>query len=125
MRPLPPAGTLAAMNPQSHRPGRAAAVITAAAVLAVLWLEVQHPARPWHTAVLGALLMAYLLTVHLDESGATPRTFRRQAPLLAVDGWNVTVNAASASHSPVRVTPNTDALNVGPNATPLVTGLPN
>jgi hypothetical protein len=54
------------------------------AVLAVLWLEVQHPARPWHTAVLGAALVAYLLAVHLDESRARPGTLRRQAPLLAV-----------------------------------------
>ncbi len=66
------------------------------AVLAVLWLEVQHPARPWHTAVLGALLVAYLLTVHLDESGATPRTFRRQAPLLAVGACLLAAGAGAA-----------------------------
>jgi hypothetical protein len=66
------------------------------AVLAVLWLEVQHPARPWHTAVLGALLVAYLLTVHLDESGATPRTLRRQAPLLAVGACLLAAGAGAA-----------------------------
>jgi hypothetical protein len=66
------------------------------AVLAVLWLEVQHPARPWHTAVLGALLVAYLLTVHLDESGATPRTFRRQAPLLALGACLLAAGAGAA-----------------------------
>ena len=66
------------------------------AVLAVLWLEVQHPARPWHSAVLGALLVAYLLTVHLDESGATPRTFRRQAPLLAVGACLLAAGAGAA-----------------------------
>ncbi|HEV2329479.1 MAG TPA: glycoside hydrolase family 2 [Verrucomicrobiae bacterium] len=42
-----------------------------------------------------------------------------EAPSLTVDGWNVTVNTASASRSPVRVTPNVDALDVGPDATPL------
>ncbi|HEV2320606.1 MAG TPA: glycoside hydrolase family 2, partial [Verrucomicrobiae bacterium] len=42
-----------------------------------------------------------------------------EAPLLAVDGWNVTVNAEFASRSPVKVTANADALDVGPNATPL------
>jgi len=31
------------------------------AVVAVLWLEVQHPVRPWHTAALGAGLLAPLL----------------------------------------------------------------
>ena len=66
------------------------------AVLAILWLEVQHPARPWHTAVLGALLVAYLLTVHLDESGATPRTFRRQAPLLALGACLLAAGAGAA-----------------------------
>ena len=66
------------------------------AVLAVLWLEVQHPGRPWHTALLGALLVAYLLTVHLDESGATVKTFRRQAPLLAVGAYLLAAGAGAA-----------------------------
>jgi hypothetical protein len=66
------------------------------AVLAVLWLEVQHPARPWHTAVLGAALVAYLLAVHLDESGATPRALRRQAPLLAVGACLLAAGAGAA-----------------------------
>jgi hypothetical protein len=53
------------------------------ALLAVLWLEVLHPSRPWHTAVLGAALIAYLLTTHLAESGAAPRALRPQARALA------------------------------------------
>ena len=40
------------------------------AAVAILWLEVQHPLRPWHTAALGAGLLAYLLTTHIAESGA-------------------------------------------------------
>jgi hypothetical protein len=40
------------------------------AVVALLWLEIQHPARPWPTAALGAGLLAYLLTTHIAESGA-------------------------------------------------------
>ena len=66
------------------------------AVLAVLWLEVQHPARPWHTAVLGAALVAYLLAVHLDESRATPGALRRQAPLLAVGACLLAAGAGAA-----------------------------
>ena len=55
------------------------------AVVAVLWLEVQHPARPWHTAALGAGLLAYLLTTHIAESGAEPALLlRRQAKPLIV-----------------------------------------
>ncbi|MGH7940594.1 MAG: glycoside hydrolase family 2 protein, partial [Limisphaerales bacterium] len=42
-----------------------------------------------------------------------------EPPLLAVDGWNVTVNTASVSRSPVRVTPNTEAVDIGPPAPPL------
>jgi hypothetical protein len=53
------------------------------AVAAVLWLEVQHPARPWHTAALGAGLVGYLLAVHIAESGAAPgRLLGRQAKVL-------------------------------------------
>ena len=54
------------------------------ALLAVLWLEVLHPSRPWHTAVLGAALIAYLLATHLAESGASPRALRPQIRVLAV-----------------------------------------
>ena len=53
------------------------------ALLAVLWLEVLHPSRPWHTAVLGAALIAYLLATHLAESDASPRTLRPQVRVLA------------------------------------------
>jgi len=38
--------------------GMANAGYAVGTVLAVLWLEVQHRARPWHTAVLGAALVA-------------------------------------------------------------------
>ena len=41
-----------------------------ATVVAVLVLEAVHPSRPWHTALLGAALLAYLLAVHLAESRA-------------------------------------------------------
>jgi hypothetical protein len=54
------------------------------AVVGVVWLEVLHPSRPWHTAVLGAALVAYLLATHLAESGASPGTLRPQLRVLAV-----------------------------------------
>jgi hypothetical protein len=53
------------------------------AVAAVLWLEVLHASRPWHTAVLGAALIAYLLATHLAESGSLPRVLRPHARVLA------------------------------------------
>jgi hypothetical protein len=53
------------------------------AVAAVLWLEVLHASRPWHTAVLGAALVAYLLATHLAESGSLPRVLRPHTRVLA------------------------------------------
>jgi hypothetical protein len=67
------------------------------AVAAVLWLEVQHPARPWPTAALGAALTAYLLITHIAESGADPgRTLRRHAKLLAVGACLLALGAGFA-----------------------------
>jgi hypothetical protein len=54
------------------------------ALIAVLWLEVLHPAWPWHTAVLGAALIAYLLATHLAETEASPRALRPQVQVLAL-----------------------------------------
>jgi hypothetical protein len=65
------------------------------ALIAVVWLEVQHPARPWHTAVLGAALVAYLLAVHLAESGASPRSLRPQLRVLAVGAALLALGAAA------------------------------
>ena len=48
------------------------------AVIGLVWLEVLHPSRPWHTAFLGAALIAYLLATHLAESDAAPGTLRPQ-----------------------------------------------
>jgi len=67
------------------------------AVAAVLWLEVQHPARPWPTAALGAGLTAYLLITHIAESGADPgRVLRRHAKLLALGACLLALGAGFA-----------------------------
>jgi hypothetical protein len=54
-----------------------------AVTVAVLVLEVQHPARAWHTGLLGLALLGYLFAVHLVETGARARVLRPQLPLLA------------------------------------------
>lgn len=54
------------------------------AVIGIAWLEVLHPSRPWHTAVLGVGLIAYLLVVHLAESDARLATLRPQARVLGL-----------------------------------------
>jgi hypothetical protein len=56
------------------------------AVVALLWLEIQHPARPWHTAALGAGLVAYLLATHVAESGAEAAPLLRGHVRLLVAG---------------------------------------
>ena len=66
-----------------------------AAVIAALALEALHPARPWHTAVLGAVLIAYLLTVHLADSGAPASTLRPQAPVLTLGACLLALGAGA------------------------------
>jgi hypothetical protein len=65
------------------------------ALIAVLWLEVLHPARPWHTAILGAALIAYLLATHLAESGASLGVLRPQAWVLAAGAALLALGAAA------------------------------
>ena len=64
-------------------------------VVAVLWLEVLHPARPWHTAVLGAALIAYLLATHLAESGTSPGVLRPQVRVLALGAGLLALGAGA------------------------------
>jgi hypothetical protein len=67
------------------------------ASVALLWLEIQHPVRPWHTAALGAALVAYLVITHLAESGAdTGPLLRRQARLLAAGACLLALGAGFA-----------------------------
>jgi hypothetical protein len=65
------------------------------AVIGIAWLEVLHPSRPWHTAVLGAGLIAYLLVVHLAESDARLATLRPQARVLGLGAVLLALGAAA------------------------------
>jgi hypothetical protein len=67
-----------------------------AAVLAVLGLELAHPSRPWHTGLLGAALLCYLLAIHLAESGAPARVLRPQLPALAAGLGQLVLGTAAA-----------------------------
>ena len=67
------------------------------ALLAVVWLEVLHPARPWYTAALGAGLTAYLLITHIAESGADPAVLLgRHAKVLALGACLLALGAGFA-----------------------------
>lgn len=50
---------------------------------AALVLEALHPSRPWHTALLGVVLLAFLLALHLAETSARASVFRPHLPFLA------------------------------------------
>jgi hypothetical protein len=65
------------------------------AVIALVWLEVMHRSRPWHTAVLGAALIAYLLATHLAESDASPGVLRPQVRVLAVGAGLLALGAGA------------------------------
>jgi hypothetical protein len=64
-----------------------------------LVLEGLHRSRPWHTALLGAALLGYLLATHLAESAAAAGILRRQLPVLAA-GLGLLVLAAGAALLP-------------------------
>jgi len=54
-----------------------------------------HRSRPWHTAVLGAALIAYLLATHLAESDASPGVLRPQVRVLAVGAGLLALGAGA------------------------------
>jgi hypothetical protein len=70
-----------------------------ALTVAVLVLEVQHPARAWHTGLLGTALAGYLFAVHLVETDAKASVLRPQLPLLAA-GLGLLALAVGAAAAP-------------------------
>jgi len=68
-------------------------------ILAAAILEVLHPARPWHTAALGLAMVAWLLVLHLAETGSRSSVFRHQLPIL-VAGGSIAVLAAAVGLLP-------------------------
>ncbi len=67
--------------------------------VAVLSLEALHPSRPWHTVVLGAVLLGLLLALHLAETTARPAVFRPHLPFLAT-GLGLAALSATAALLP-------------------------
>jgi hypothetical protein len=65
-------------------------------VVASLGLEALHSSRPWHSAVLGVLMLGFLLAVHLAEASARPAAFRPHLPLLAVGVALAALSAGAA-----------------------------
>ena len=68
-------------------------------IVAAIGLEALHPRRPWHTAVLGVVLIGYLITLHLAESNSRLAVFRPQLALL-VAGIALTALSVGAAALP-------------------------
>jgi hypothetical protein len=77
-------------------------------LVALLVLETLHPARPWHTGLLGVALLGYLFAVHLTETRARPGVLRAQMSVLAA-GIGLAALAIGAAALP--------ALTAGASAT--------
>lgn len=77
--------------------------------VAVLVLEVRHPARPWHTALLGVALLAYLFAVHLVETGARASVLRPQLALVTA-GLGLLALAVGAAAVPMLPAGSTSAI---------------
>ncbi|HXS66701.1 MAG TPA: hypothetical protein VN767_27915 [Streptosporangiaceae bacterium] len=70
-----------------------------ALIVLAVGLEALHSRRPWHTAVLGVVLICYLITLHLTESNSRLTVFRPQLPLL-VTGAALTALSVGAAALP-------------------------
>src|ERR1022692_2368679 len=68
-------------------------------IVAVLALEALHHSRPWHTAVLGVVLLAWLLATHLAETAARPAALRPHRPLI-IAGLGLTALSVGAAALP-------------------------
>ncbi len=68
-----------------------------AMTVAALVLEVLHPSRPWHTVVLGVVLLGFLLAVHLTETAASPAVLRPQLPLITAGLALAALSAGAAA----------------------------
>ena len=66
-------------------------------IVAVIGLEALHPRKPWHTAVLGIVLLGYLVALQVAESGARLAVFSPQVPLIAAGIALAALSVAAAA----------------------------
>jgi hypothetical protein len=69
-------------------------------IVAVLGLEALHPRRPWHTAVLGLVLLGFLVALHVTESDGWLAVFGAQLPLVAAGVALAVLSVAAAALPP-------------------------
>jgi hypothetical protein len=66
-------------------------------IVAVIGFEALHPRRPWHTALLGVVLLGYLVALFWAESGARLALLRPQVPLIAAGIGLAILSVAAAA----------------------------
>jgi hypothetical protein len=82
-------------------------------IVAVLVLEVAHPARPWHTGVLGVALLAFAFAAHLAQTGGAPRAvLAPQAAVLAAGLGLAALATAAVALPPLTAGPAASALRI-------------
>jgi hypothetical protein len=91
--------------------------------VAVLVLEVQHPARPWHTGLLGVALLGYLFAAHLVETDARAGVLRPQLPLLAAGLGLLALAVAAAAVPALPAGSTSDVVRVVAVAAAVVVGV--
>jgi hypothetical protein len=81
-------------------------------IIAILILEALHQSRPWHTAVLGVALLAYLFAAHLAETAARPGLLGPQLPVIAAGLGLLALAVGAAALPPLHAGPAAEVLRV-------------
>ena len=81
-------------------------------IVAVLALEALHASRPWHTAVLGLALLAYVLAAHLAQARTGPAALAGQLPVLAAGIGLLALSVGAAALPGLHAGPGTELLRI-------------
>jgi hypothetical protein len=81
-------------------------------IIAVLVLEARHGARPWHTAVLGIALLAYVIAAHLAQARTPPAALAGQLPVIAAGVGLLALAVGAAALPRLHAGPATELLRV-------------
>lgn len=81
-------------------------------IIAVLTLEARHGSRPWHTGLLGAALLAYLIAAHLTQARSSPAVLAGQLPVIAAGAGLLVLAVGAAALPAPHAGPVTELLRV-------------
>ena len=81
-------------------------------IIAVLALEALHGARPWHTALLGVALLAYVIAAHLAQARTPPAALAGQLPVIAAGLGLLALAVGAAALPRLHAGPATELLRV-------------